>query len=132
MEAEETIRGFHLTLMDYPPKDYVDGEPSSMVGSSLDINMGGTTVTGDVLRGCIGVSNTTEFKQKFRLKEAEELVTDKEGNVTGKTVFVYAVDTKGMEIELGKKSYRSKAGATGKTNNTFTYSTQMQKCFKSK
>ena len=132
MEAEETIRGFHLTLMDYPPKDYVDGEPSSMVGSSLDINMGGTTVTGDVLRGCIGVSNTTEFKQKFRLKEAEELVTDKEGNVTGKTVFVYAVDNKGVEIELGKKSYRSKAGATGKTNNTFTYSTQMQKCFKSK
>ena len=69
---------------------------------------------------------------KVELKEAEELVTDKEGNVTGKTVFVYAVDNKGVEIELGKKSYRSKAGATGKTNNTFTYSTQMQKCFKSK
>jgi len=132
MEAEETIRGFHLSLMDYPPKTYEKGNPSSMVGSSLDVNMGGAKVNGEVLRGCIGVNSTTEFKQKFRLIEAEELVTDDDGNVTGKTVFVYAVDTKGKQIEIGKKSYRSKAGATGKTNNTFIYSSEIQKCFKSK
>jgi hypothetical protein len=132
MEAEETIRGFHLSLMDYPPKDYKEGNPSSIVGTSLDVNMGGTQVNGEVLRGCIGVNSTTEFKQKFRLKESEELVKDDEGNVTGKTVFVYAVDTEGKEIEIGKKSYRSKAGATGKTSNTFIYSTELQKCFKSK
>ena len=132
MEAEETIRGFHLSLMDYPPKKYQNGNPSSMVGSSLDINMGGAKVNGEVLRGCIGVSNTTEFKQKFRLIEAEELVKDDDGNVTGKTVFVYAVDNDGKQIEIGKKSYRSKAGATGKTNNTFIYSSELQSCFKSK
>ena len=132
MEAEETIRGFHLSLMDYPPKKYESGNPSSMVGSSLDVNMGGAKVNGEVLRGCIGVDSTTEFKQKFRLKESEELVKDDEGNVTGKTVFVYAIDSDGTEIEIGKKSYRSKAGATGKTNNTFTYSKGMQDCFKSK
>jgi hypothetical protein len=132
MEAEETIRGFHLSLMDYPPKKYESGNPSSMVGASLDVNMGGATVNGEVLRGCIGVNSTTEFKQKFRLKESEELVKDDEGNVTGKTVFVYAIDSDGEEIEIGKKSYRSKAGATGKTNNTFQYSKGMQDCFKSK
>ena len=132
MEAEETIRGFHLTLMDYPPKDYQTGNPSSMVGTSLDINMGGTQVNGKVLRECIGVKNSTEFKKKFRLREADELVTDAEGNVTGKTVFVYAVDAEGTQIELGKKTYRSKSGATGKTNNTFTYSSEIQNCFKSK
>lgn len=132
MEAEETVRGFHLSLMDYPPKDYKKGDPSSMVGTSLDVNMGGAQVNGEKLRGCMGVSNSTEFKQKFRLNEVDEIVTDKEGNVTGKTVFVYAVDSKGKQIEIGKKSYRSKAGATGRTNNTFTYSTEMQKCFKSK
>jgi hypothetical protein len=131
MEAEETIRGFHLSLMDYPPKDYEEGNPSSMVGSSLDVNMGGTQVNGEVLRGCMGVDNTTEFKQKFKLIEAEDLVKDGEGNVTGKTVFVYAIDSKGKEIKIGKKSYRSKAGATGKTNNTFTYSKEIQNCFKS-
>ena len=122
MEAEETIRGFHLSLIDYPPKKYESGNPSSMVGSSLDINMGGVKVNGEVLRGCMGVSNTTEFKQKFKLIEADDLVTDGEGNVTGKTVFVYAIDSEGKEIQIGKKSYRSKAGATGKTNNTFIYS----------
>lgn len=132
MEAEETIRGFHLSLIDYPPKKYESGNPSSMVGSSLDINMGGVKVNGEVLRGCMGVSNTTEFKQKFKLIEAEDLVKDGEGNVTGKTVFVYAIDSEGKEIQIGKKSYRSKAGATGKTNNTFIYSNEMQKCFKSK
>ena len=132
MEAEETVRGFHLSLMDYPPKDYKNGDPSSMVGASLDVNMGGTQVNGEKLRGCMGVNNSTEFKQKFRLNEVDEIVTDKEGNVTGKTVFVYVIDSEGKQIEIGKKSYRSKAGATGKTNNTFTYSTQMQKCFKSK
>ena len=88
MEAEETIRGFHLSLMDYPPKDYEEGNPSSMVGSSLDVNMGGTQVNGEVLRGCMGVNNTTEFKQKFKFIEADDLVKDGEGNVTGKTVFV--------------------------------------------
>jgi len=132
MEAEETIRGFHLTLMDYPPKDYKEGDPSSMVGSSLDVNMGGAQVNGEKLRGCMGVGSSTEFKQKFRLNEVDEIVKDKEGNVTGKTVFVYAIDSKGKQLEIGKKSYRSKAGATGKTNNTFTYSSEIQKCFKSK
>ena len=131
MEADETVRGFHLHLMDYPPKGYEKGNPSSMI-SSLDINMGGTVVNGDVLRSCMGVSNTTEFKQKFILKEAEETTKDKEGNVTGKTVYVYAIDSEGKQIEIGRKIYRSKAGATGRTSNTMLYSTNMQKCFSSK
>jgi len=132
MEAEETIRGFHLSLMDYPPKDYSKGNPSSMVGASLDVNMGGAQVNGDKLRGCMGVGSSNEFKQKFRLQENDKIIKDKEGNVTGKNVYVYALDSDGKQIEIGVKSYRSKAGATGKTNNTFTYSTEMQKCFKSK
>jgi hypothetical protein len=131
MEADETVRGFHLHLMDYPPKGYEKGKPSSMI-SSLDINMGGTVVNGDVMRSCFGVNNTTEFKQKFRLKEAEETTKDKEGNVTGKTVYVYAIDSEGKQTEIGRKVYRSKAGATGRTNNTMLYSTDMQKCFSSK
>jgi|TARA_R110000822_G_scaffold66700_2_gene162713 hypothetical protein len=141
MEAEENIRGFHLTMMDYPPKAYVKGDPSSITGTSLDVNMGGVVVNGEVLRGCLDVKDTTEFKQKFKLIEEEELTYDSEdrneegnrtGNVTGKKVFTYVVDTEGGRKELGYKSYRSKEGASGKTNNTMTYSTEMQKCFKSK
>ena len=132
VESEETIRGFHLNLMNYPPSKYEQGNPSTIMGSALDINMGGTLVNSDVLRSCIGVDNTTEFKQKFKLKESEELMKDDQGNVTGKTVFVYAVDTEGKEIEVGQKTYRSKSGATGRTQNTFKYSSGMQQCFKSK
>lgn len=144
MEAEETIRGFHLTLMDYPPKKYEEGNPGSMVGSALDVNMGGNIVTGETLRKCTGVENTTEMKKKFKLREPEG--KDKYGrdarftydskeldaNITGKKVFVYVVDEGGNEIEMGYKTYRSKAGATGKTNNTMTYSADMQNCFKGK
>ena len=100
--------------------------------SSLDINMGGSVVNGEVLRSCIGVSNTTEFKQKFRLNETEDVTRDTEGNVTGKTVYVYAIDSEGKQIEIGRKIYRSKAGATGRTNNTMLYSSDIQRCFKSK
>ena len=87
--------------MDYPPKDYKNGDPSSMVGASLDVNMGGAQVNGEKLRGCIGVKDSTEFKQKFRLNEVDELVKDKDGNVTGKTVFVYAIDSEGKQNRVG-------------------------------
>jgi len=141
MEAEENIRGFHLNLLDYPPKGYEEGNSGSMVGSALDVNMGGTIVNGEVLRGCLGVKNTTEFKQKFKLEESEQLTYDSNkkdeggnplGNVTGKVVFTYAIDSEGKKTEIGYKTYRSKAGATGKTSNTMTYSKDMQNCFKSK
>ena len=74
--------------MDYPPKQYTKGDPSSIVGGTLDVNMGGVVVTGQTLRGCLGVENTTEFKQKFQLKNEEKLTTDDPrgypyGNVTG-------------------------------------------------
>ena len=141
MEAEENIRGFHLTMMDYPPKAYRKGSPNSIAGASLDVNMGGTIVNGEVLRGCLGVESTTEFKQKFELVEEEALTYDSNekdkdgnptGNVTGKKVFTYVVDGSGGKKELGYKTYRSKEGAVGKTSNTMTYSTEMQSCFKSK
>jgi hypothetical protein len=132
MEANEAIRGFHLELMDYPPKGYTENDPKSLIGNSLDINMGGTSVNGDTLRKCMGVKNTLEFKKRFSLKTEEKYLKDKSGNVTGKDVFVYTLDRDGNQIDIGKKSYRSKQGATGRTNNTMAYSTNMQKCFKNK
>jgi hypothetical protein len=131
MEAEESIKGFHLGLMDYPPKAYEEGDPKSMIGSSLDINMGGHLVNGDVLRRCLGVNSTDEFKKQFRLQEKEQLIMSGD-DVTGKTVFVYAIDSDGNEKPIGRKVYRSKDGATGKTSNTMAYSTEMQNCFKGK
>ena len=133
MEANEAERAFHLKMMDYPPKKYEEGNPESLMGASLDVNMGGNIVNGKVLKNCLDVQNTNEFKEKFRLVEDDELTyADKEKTiVTGKRVFTYAIDSEtGDRIEIGFKTYRSKNGAAGKTNNTMTYSSGMQKCFK--
>mgnify|MGYP001213658156 FL=1 len=132
MEAEEATRAFHLTMMDYPPKKYEEGNPNSMIGSALDVNMGGNIVNGKVLRDCIGVQNSKDFTENFELKETDDLTYDKETGtvVTGKKVFTYIVDKEGNKTEIGYKSYRSKNGAAGKTDNTMTYSSGMQKCFK--
>lgn len=130
MEANEAERAFHLKMMDYPPKEYEEGNPESLMGAALDVNMGGNIVNGEVLRDCLGVKNTDEFKEKFRLVEEEKITTDEAGNVTGKVVFVYALGDDDKRIDIGFKTYRSKAGAAGKTNNTMAYSTDMQNCFK--
>ena len=132
MEANEAERAFHLKMMDYPPKEYEEGNPESLMGASLDVNMGGNIVNGEVLKNCLGVENTKEFRDRFRLVENDELqYADKEKTiVTGKNVFTYAIDTKTNErIDIGVKTYRSKDGAAGKTNNTMTYSKGMQNCF---
>tara|TARA_Y100001938_G_scaffold148369_1_gene231863 strand:- start:1193 stop:3286 length:2094 start_codon:yes stop_codon:yes gene_type:complete len=132
MEANEAERAFHLKMMDYPPKEYEEGNPESLMGDCLDVNMGGNIVNGEVLQNCLGVENTKDFKEKFRVVEEDDLIfvpgTD---IVTGKNVFTYAIDTEtGKRIDIGYKTYRSKDGAAGKTNNTMTYSKGMQNCFK--
>ena len=144
MEADESIRAFHLDLMN--DNEYDENDPNQknrfkgIMDSAFDVNMGGNVVTGETLKKCIGVKNTTEMKQKFKLEEAQgkdkkgrdaRFTYDDKDNVTGKKVFVYAVDSEtGDTTEIGFKTYRSKAGADGKTNNTMTYSKDMQDCFK--
>ena len=92
--------------------------------------MGGVVVTGQTLRGCLGVENTTEFKQKFQLKNEEKLTTDDPrgypyGNVN-LVVHTYMIDVDGNEKEIGFKTYRSKTGATW-TSNTMSYSKEIYK-----
>ena len=142
MEAEESIRGFHLSMMDEHDYDEDDSDESSrmkgIMNASLDINMGGNIVDGEVMKKCMNVKNTTEMKQKFVLREPEgkdskgrdaKYTYDDKDNITGKKVYVYALNDEGKEVEIGFKTYRSKAGADGKTNNTMQYSKQMRDCF---
>jgi len=43
-----------------------------------------------------------------------------------------AVNKEGKSREIGQKTYRSKEGPTGKTQNTIEWSNDMQECFDSK
>ena len=135
MEAEEANRAFHFTMMDYPPKEYEEGNPDSIMGAALDVNMGGNIVDGDVLKKCLNVKDSKDFKENFKLKESDDLQYADPPNddiVTGKRVFTYIVDKDNNRTEVGYKTYRSKEGATGKTQNTMTYGKDMQNCFKGK
>ena len=142
MEAEESIRGFHLSLMDEHEYDENDPDETKrmkgIMNASLDVNMGGNIVDGEVLKKCMNVENTTEMKQKFILREPKGVdkkgrdaryTYDENGNITGKKVHVFALDDDGNEIEIGFKTYRSKQGADGKTSNTMQYSKDMKECF---
>jgi len=159
MEAEECERAFHLSLMDNHNYEAPEDESGmsdeekqkaqqqrfkGIMDSAFDVNMGGVVVTGETLRKCTGVNNTTEMKQNFVLQEATgkdkkgrdaRYTYDDKGNITGKKVFVYAVK-KGEEASeanrIGFKTYRSKTGSDGKTNNTMQYSKSMENCFKGK
>jgi len=138
MEADETIRGFHLTLMDankYDPTSTSEEDKNKrfkgIMNSSFDVLMGGSRVTGDTLKNCMSVNNTDDFKNEFTLDEEESYTYAQDGvSITGKTVFRYALDKKGRKFPIGFKKYRPKSGKLGKTNNTFNYSDEMQGCFK--
>jgi hypothetical protein len=156
-QSEDVIDSLHLTLMDSPPNKYVPGNPNSMMGQAFEASMGGVMVNGQLLRECLGVQNTQEFKEKFSVKETQENTyefSEKEAmvklqtmgiskptkkqlqnarNVTGMKILSYAVDKKtGQQQEVGYRTYRGKAGKTSKTSTTMQYSPQMQNCFKSK
>lgn len=156
-QSEDVIDSFHLSLMDYPPKKYKKGDMHSMMGQSFEMSMGGDMVNGEMLRNCLGVKNTQEFKEKFSVKETQEFTyefSEKEAiqklksagitnptkkqlqnarNVTGMKIFSYAIDKKtGQSQEVGFRTYRGKAGKTSKTSTTMQYSDGMRKCFAEK
>jgi len=134
-EAEETIRGFHLSILDDIPYDNTSDsqtQKKAILNSSFDVNMGGVIVNKQVLRKTLGVSSVREFRDKFKVREVEEYTYDSDipPNVTGKKVYTYVVSEGGEELELGFKTYRSKQGATGKSGVTLQYSKQFQEKLK--
>jgi hypothetical protein len=156
-QSEDVIDSFHLGLMDYPPKKYKKGDIHSMLGQCFEVSMGGPMVNGEMLRNCLGVKNTEEFKERFSVKETQEFTyefSEKQAieklkvsgitkpnkkqienarNVTGMKIFSYAIDKKTKESqEVGFRTYRGKAGKTSKTSTTMQYSDGMRKCFDSK
>ena len=132
VEAKEVSRSFHFNMMDYPPKKYEKGNPNSIMGVGMDVNMGGNIVDGEVLKKCLNVKNSKEFEEEMTIVEEDKLTTDDDGNITGKNVHTYIIDKDNNRIEVGYKTYRSKEGAAGKTQNTMSYSKDMQDCFKGK
>ncbi len=120
----------HLDKIDTPQneKDF-----TQILRRNTQLAMEGIAVTPKIIKGCLGVGNTKELEDSFELSFVERYTYDKDNvRVTGKVVYVYAINKDGKKEEIAQKVYRPKQGPTAPTANTVTWSAGMQKCFDSK
>ena len=120
----------HLDKIDAPKneKDY-----NQILKRNTQLAMEGIAVPPKTIKECLGVGNTKELEDSFELSFVERYTYDKDNvRVTGKVVYVYAINKAGKKEEIAQKVYRPKQGPTAPTANTVTWSAGMQKCFDSK
>mgnify|MGYP003388779365 FL=1 len=127
---QEAIEFLHLDKID-EPKD--ENDHKGILRRNTQLVMEGVAVNPKKLKDCMGVENLNDAEDNFQLQTTERL-TKKPGTdiVTGKVVYIFAVNKEGKSREIGQKTYRSKEGPTGKTQNTIEWSNDMQECFDSK
>ena len=117
----------------------VDGEKGKGIGrfpGIFKLNMGGVIVEGKQIGEALGIDSTDDFITHLEVgtpEEGEEFTyADKEKTqITGRNIFVYAITKDGKKLPVGFKTQRSKQGQTGKLSETFQWSTEVQKKFKS-
>jgi hypothetical protein len=120
----------HLDKIDTPnnEKDF-----TQILRRNTQLAMEGIAVSPKTIKECLGVANTKELEDSFELSFVERYTYDKDNvRVTGKVVYVYAINKDGKKEEIAQKVYRPKQGPTAPTANTVTWSAGMQKCFDSK
>ena len=130
VEGKQFAEAMHISI--------VDGEKGKGVGKypgAFKLNMGGTVVEGKEIAEALGIDSTDDFITHLEVgtpEEGEEFTyADKERTqITGRNIFVYAITKDGKKLPVGFKTQRSKAGQTGKLNETFQWSTDVQKKFK--
>ena len=115
----------------------IDGERGEGVGKYpglFNLNMGGTIVEAEQLKNCLNVDNTDDFITHLEVGSpgdgGEEVTKNKEGQVTGRNIFIFAVTKGGKRIKVGFKTQRSKQGTSGKLSTTYQWHKDTQECFK--
>ena len=108
-----------------------DDDYNQILRRNTQLVMEGIPVEPDKIKDCLGVEDISDAQDNFEVLQKERLTYDRETGtrVTGKVVYIYAVSKGGQQTEIGQKTYRSKEGPTGKTQNTIEWSGSMQKCF---
>jgi hypothetical protein len=120
----------HLDKIDTPKNDK---DFTQILRRNTQLAMEGIAVSPKTIKECLGVANTKELEDSFELSFVERYTYDKDNvRVTGKVVYVYAINKDGKKEEIAQKVYRPKQGPTAPTANTVTWSAGMQKCFDSK
>ena len=126
LEAKSLIKNLHLDAIDGKDADNEIMRYSGLV----NVNHGGVVVEGEQLAKALGVNSTDDLMLKIEIGkpgEGQSVTKNKKtGEVTGRNIFIYAVDKDGKKIQIAYKTQRSKQGETGRTNNTIQYTKEMQ------
>ena len=131
VEGKRFVDAMHINI--------VDGEKGKGIGKypgAFKLNMGGVVVEGKQIGEALGINSSDDFITHLEVgtpDEGEEYTyADKERTqITGRNIFVYAITKDGKRLPVGYKTQRSKQGPTGRMNETFQWSTEVQKKFKS-
>ena len=128
---QETIDFLHLDKIE-EPKD--ENDYKAYLKRNTHLCMAGVNVPPKSIKECMGVNNLSEAEDNFEVVTDERIMRDQATGtyVTGKTVYIYAINKDNERVFIGEKVFRSREGATGKTNNEIKWSKEMQKCFDSK
>jgi hypothetical protein len=130
VETKELITTLHFDLIDDTSKQGIGG-----YSELFNLNIGGMIVQLPQLKNCLGVENTAEILSRIIVKVPEgsaRYTYDKQNNITGDVVFIYAIGKNNEEFKLAKKIHRSKKGkkkgvATG-VDSIYTYESDLTKC----
>ena len=128
---QETIDFLHLDKIESPKND---NDSKAYLKRNTHLCMAGVNVPPKSLKECMNVNDLSEAEDNFEVVTDERIMKDRETGkyTTGKVVYIYAINKNNERTFIGEKVFRSREGATGKTNNDIKWSKEMQDCFDSK
>jgi hypothetical protein len=121
---------YHLDKINSPEDE---NDTHQILKRSTSLTMEGLDVDASTIKSCMDVEDTRELEDLFELEfGSDEYSYNEDGEVSGKTVIIYALTKDGVKKQVGRKVYRGKDGPTSPTSTTIDWSDDMQKCFESK
>jgi hypothetical protein len=125
---QETIDFLHLDKIETPKND---NDIKAYLKRNTHLCMAGVNVPPKSLKECMNVNNLSEAEDNFEVVTDERIMKDRGTGkyTTGKVVYIYAINKNNDRTFIGEKVFRSREGATGKTNNEIKWSKEMQECF---
>ena len=121
---------YHLDKIN-EPKD--ENDSHQIFKRSTSLTMEGLDVDASTIKSCLNVDDTKEMEDLFELDfDNQQYSYNEDGEVSGITVIIYALNKDGVKQQVGRKVYRGKDGPTSPTSTTIDWSDDMQKCFESK
>ena len=128
---QETIDFLHLDKIETPKND---DDSKAYLKRNTHLCMAGVNVPPKSLKECMNVNDLSEAEDNFEVVTDERIMKDRGTGkyTTGKVVYIYAINKNNERTFIGEKVFRSREGATGKTNNDIKWSKEMQDCFDSK